>query len=359
MLADKERELAALRAEIEELKQANHKLLKVSLQAIHEASKHENQSPQEGTEGKVGETNRMIPSTGGYFDKSSLKEIGLQDTEIEEFGNQIEEQPKKKTKKDKVIEEAEMIADRLIRDTHKYEEAPEVDFNFHNSSQLEEQKNPVKKYDVSRFKQPNQNSEIMTEKRNNYSSMLDESQFNTSKISKKGANQSKQKVSSLGPEKQLAGPSREAISLIFHYTSLGYKTSNFLVELRELTRNLQKVFNANMGELIIVDSTMINIMADADGQGVSKLKEEMADSTEVLVIRTSVKMHGYQKVDEAASSTLTTMCNEINVMKFKRRIVFKRGKLLAPISITFGPESKKLTGRFTLKFRSLDTFWGL
>lgn len=287
----------------------------------------------------------------GYFDRGTLKSLGIDDIQME--GLDKVTSFSKKARKHWIVAEAELIADKIIKDVHKgkrYEESSEIDFNFHNSSTIDDKKqSPThKKFDLHGISNLHQSSKLTNESRVNYSaSIMDESHFNASHATKSvGKTAHKIIKPSTNQHKKLMGPSREAISLIFHYSSLSYKTSNFIGELKELTRNLQKTFNAYMGELVVVDPQVINIMSDSDGQGIAKLKEEMADSTEVVVIRTSLKMPGYSKVDEAASSTLTTMCNEINVMKFKRRIVFKRGKLLAPITLSFGPESKKLSGNF-------------
>lgn len=317
--------------------------MKVSLEAIEETRKADQVKARQSTEGSG-----KSPRDRGYFDRGTLKEIGIEDSDIEAVAQS--HQAHKKTKKPRIIEEAEIIADQIIKDVQrekKYAEDPETDFNFHSSSQVDEQKKPTtKKYDSNRFGQQHQTSQLTMESKHNFSSMANESNLNHSKISKQGLKTVKLMVPESG--KTPAGPSREAISLIFHYASLGYKTNSFLTEFSELTKSLQKVFDANMGELIIVDGPLAAAMSDADGAGVSRLKEEMADGSEVIVIRTFSKSQGHGHGYQTTSSTLTTMCNEINVMKFKRRIVFKRGKLLAPISLTFGAESKRLSGSHSL-----------
>lgn len=262
---------------------------------------------------------------------------------------------KKKTRFEQINQEAIQIADRLQSEAMRqsqFENEPELKFNLEKPQVPEKSPRNVssiatKPVILSQFDLGIDTSKVESA---NKQSLLEDQSHTQSQIANDSSVHNRSKASQRSKpsfkSSQIPGPSRESISLVFHYSSQSYKTEKFIEDLKYLARNLQKLFSATMAEFVFMDPFLINLMTDANGAKTRKLKEELGDGAEVLVIRTSIKMPGCTDIDQLVSTNLTTMCNDINQMKFKRRVAFRNCNLLVPITLTFGFETQKLIGSF-------------
>lgn len=351
MIADKDAEIAHLRAEIEQLNSANHKLFTISMQAIGENQKPRNAKQ---TDPVSDQANGIKNKHENYFKSESLTKIGISPGLMS--SRQLSKLPTGKSNRlDKIKAEAIIRADKIeneIMEKADYTEALEDDFNFENSQIHDTSRFTNKTTRFQSIKRLKEKSQPLFQMNKPHSNPINSQRENTSQTLL--ANNSsildssiilkQQKPKPSNQSSTMHGPSKESISLVFHYSALNYKTESFIEQLRDLTRSLMKTFSATMGELVVIDETVIGLMVDATGGGTKKLREEMADNTEVLVYRTSAKMHGSANIDEAISSNLSRMCNDINQLKFRRRVAFRHSNLLVPISLSFGADSQKLIG---------------
>lgn len=143
-------------------------------------------------------------------------------------------------------------------------------------------------------------------------------------------------------------PSKDSMVMIFRKNSFHYKSTVFLDTLRELCKNIQKSFDANMAEMIFFETYSMNIMMEVNPHMCTRLKDELNDKSPVFVIRTSHKNINPNAIERASdqgpSLSLHHFSSLITPLRIDKRILFKNGTLYVPILLTFGFEEPKPIG---------------
>lgn len=142
-------------------------------------------------------------------------------------------------------------------------------------------------------------------------------------------------------------PNRDTFRLIFNKASANYKTEKFLEIVRDFTKSLMRSFEATVGETIFLDKNTINLISEICGNTLTKkLKEELFDKTQILVVRTANRSLSNALEEQATKSPgLHILNGELIRLRIEKRTQFKSNCLLVPIVVNFGFEEEKTIGR--------------